>query len=91
MRYDAPQGWYVQARLNGASKIYLDAANKYGRAGYGVVNLMAGYTFGHTELSAYVHNAGNKKYDTIGFLNGTTTISAVSRPVYDLAHVNVCQ
>lgn len=79
VRYDAPQGWYAQAHLNGASKVYLDAANKYGRAGYGVINLMAGYTFGHTELSAYVHNAGNKKYDTIGFLNGTTTIYSPPR------------
>lgn len=81
VRYDAPQGWYAQAHLNGASKIYLDAANKYGRAGYGVIDLMAGRTFGHTELSAYVHNAGNRKYDTIGFLNGTTTIYSPPREV----------
>lgn len=79
VRYDAPQGWYAQAHLNGASKVYLDAANNYGRAGYGVVNLMAGYTFGHTELSAYVHNAGNKTYDTIGFLNGIATIYSPPR------------
>ncbi|MGB3394793.1 MAG: TonB-dependent receptor [Stenotrophomonas sp.] len=79
VRYDAPQGWYAQAHLNGASKVYLDAANKYGRAGYGVINLMAGYTFGHTELSAYVHNAGNKTYDTIGFLNGIATIYSPPR------------
>ncbi|OGB33596.1 MAG: TonB-dependent receptor [Burkholderiales bacterium RIFCSPLOWO2_12_FULL_61_40] len=79
LRYDAAQGWYAQAHLNGASKVYLDAANNYGRAGYGVVNLMAGYTFGHTELSAYVHNAGNKTYDTIGCLNGIATIYSPPR------------
>lgn len=81
VRYDAPQGWYAQAHLNGASKVYLDAANKYGRAGYGVIDLMAGYTFGHTELSAHVRNVGNRKYDTIGFLNGTTTIYSPPREV----------
>lgn len=79
VRYDAPQGWYAQARLHGAGKVYLDAANRFGRAGYGVINLMAGYTFGRTELSAYVQNAGDKKYDTIGFLNGTTTIYSPPR------------
>ncbi len=79
VRYDAPQGWYAQAHLSGVGKVYLDAANKYGRAGYGVINLMAGYAFGHAELSAYVQNAGNKKYDTVGFLNGTTTIYSPPR------------
>ncbi len=79
VRYDAPQGWYAQAHLHGAGKVYLDAANKFGRAGYGVINLMAGYAFGRTELSAYVQNAGNKKYDTVGFLNGTTTIYSPPR------------
>lgn len=81
MRYDAPQGWYAQAHFNGVGRIYLDAANKYSRAGYGVINLMAGYTVGHTELSAYVRNAGNKTYDTIGFLNGSTTIYSPPREV----------
>ena len=79
VRYDAPQGWYAQAHLSGASKVYLDAANTYGRAGYGVVNLLAGYTFGRTELSAYVHNATNKQYDTVGFLNGVATIYSPPR------------
>lgn len=79
VRYDAPQGWYAQAHLSGASKVYLDAANTFGRAGYGVVDLVAGYIFGHTELSAYVHNAGDKQYDTIGFLNGLATIYSPPR------------
>ncbi|TFH86208.1 TonB-dependent receptor [Billgrantia azerbaijanica] len=79
VRYDALQGWYAQAHLNGVSKVYLDAANTNSRAGYSVIDLMAGYDFGHTELSAYIHNAGNKKYDTIGFLNGTTTIYSPPR------------
>ncbi len=42
---------------------------------------MAGYTFGRTELSAYVHNVGNKKCDTIGFLNGTIAIYSPPREV----------
>ncbi|KRW69636.1 TonB-dependent receptor [Pseudomonas sp. TTU2014-105ASC] len=79
LRYDAAQGWYVQAHINGASKVYLDAANTYGRPGYGVIDLMTGYTHGRTELSAYVRNAGNKRYDTVGFLNGTTTIYSPPR------------
>lgn len=81
VRYDAPQGWYAQVHLNGASKIHLDAANTYGRAGYGVIDLMAGYTFGRTELSVHVHNAGNRKYDTVGFLNGLATIYSPPREV----------
>ncbi|MNG42156.1 hypothetical protein D3C84_1318350 [compost metagenome] len=44
-----------------------------------MVDLAAGYTFGHTELSAYVHNAGDKQYDTIGFLNGLATIYSPPR------------
>lgn len=79
MRYDAVQGWYAQVHISGASKVYLDAANQYGRPGYGVIDLMAGYSYGRTEWSAYVRNAGNKQYDTIGFLNGTTTIYSPPR------------
>ena len=79
VRYDATQGWYAQAHIQGASRIYLDAANKYGRPGYGVIDLMAGYTYGRTALSAYVRNAADKQYDTIGFLNGTTTIYSPPR------------
>ena len=78
-RYDAAPGWHVQAQLQGASKVYLDAANKYGRAGFAVVNLMAGYSFGRTALSVHVHNAGNKVYDTLGFLNGAATIHSPPR------------
>lgn len=81
IRYDAPKGWYAQVNLNGASEVYLDAANKYGRAGYGVVNLMAGYAYGRITWFAYVHNAGNKEYDTVGFLNGTTTIYSPPREI----------
>ena len=79
VRYDAPQDWYVQAHVNGASKVYLDAANQYGRPGYGVIDLTAGYIHGRTEWSAYVRNAGNRQYDTFGFLNGTTTIYSPPR------------
>lgn len=79
VRYDAPQGWYTQAHIVGTGKIYLDAANRFSRAGYGLINLAAGYTIGHGELSAYVHNAGNKQYDAIGFLNGLATVYSPPR------------
>lgn len=79
LRYDAPKGWYAQARLYGSSKIYLDATNQFGRPGYGVVNLSAGYTMGSTELSFYVENAADKHYDTYGFNNGIVTIYSPPR------------
>lgn len=81
IRYDAPAGWFLQARLNGASRIYTDAANTAGtgRPGYSVLNLSGGYTWGNTELSAYVHNLGDRRYDTVGFPSATTTIYSPPR------------
>lgn len=81
VRYDALQGWYAQAHLNGTSKIYLDSANKYSRTGYGVLGLRGGYIFEYSEVSAYVHNAMDKQFDTIGFLNGGATIYSPPREV----------
>lgn len=81
VRYDASQGWYAQANVSGVGKVYLDAANRYRQSGYGLVNLAAGYTLGHAELSAYVHNAADKKYDAVGFLNGLVTIYSPPREV----------
>lgn len=81
LRYDAPGGWYAQAQVASYGKVYVDAANTaaYRRPGYGVVNLAAGYAWGHTELTAYVNNAADKQYDTVGFPSGTITIYSPPR------------
>ncbi|WP_024304094.1 TonB-dependent receptor [Pseudogulbenkiania sp. MAI-1] len=81
LRYDAPQGWYAQAAVSGVGKVYLDAANRYRQPGYGLVDLAAGYPLGRAELSAYVHNAANKKYDAVGFLNGQATVYSPPREI----------
>lgn len=81
LRYDAPSGWFAQAQATGLSKVYVDAANTpaYRRPGYGVVNLSAGYSWGHTQLTAYVNNVGKKQYDTVGFPSSTVTIYSPPR------------
>ncbi|WP_253549215.1 TonB-dependent receptor [Herbaspirillum rubrisubalbicans] len=79
VRYDAPQGWYAQANVSGVGRVYLDAANRYSQPGYGLVNLSAGHLIGNAELTAYVHNAANKTYDAVGFLNGTATVYSPPR------------
>nr|WP_081593362.1 TonB-dependent receptor [Thauera linaloolentis] len=79
IRYDAPQDWYVQASLVGSSKVYLDAANHYKRNGYGQLHLSAGYRRGDWEISAYAHNAGNQRYDAVGYQNGFVTVYSPPR------------
>lgn len=79
LRYDAPQGWYAQASLVGTGKVYLDAANQYQRNGYGLVNVAAGYATEHWELSAYVNNVANKRYDAVGYQNGFVTVYSPPR------------
>nr|WP_233167780.1 TonB-dependent receptor [Xylophilus sp. ASV27] len=81
LRYDAPAGWHAQAQVYGAGKVYLDAANRYSRNGYGLINLQAGRSFGAFELSAYVRNAANKSYDAVGFQNGIVTVYSPPREV----------
>lgn len=78
--------WYVQARLHGSSRMYLDAANRYHRPGHGLLDVSAGWRLGRlagsagsAELSAYVRNAGNKRYDAVGFQNGSTVIYSPPR------------
>lgn len=73
LRYDASQDWYLQTTVSGSGRIYLDAANRYTRPGHGLVDLSAGYTHGLWELSAFVRNLGDKRYDAVGYLNGTVT------------------
>lgn len=81
LRYDAPAGWYAQGGVSAVGKTYLDAANQYSRGGYGLIDLSAGYDFSHYGISAYVKNAADKRYDTVGYLNGTTRVYSPGREV----------
>lgn len=81
LRYQDARGWYAQARLHGASKIYLDAANEYSRNGFGVLDVSAGYMFKDVELSIYANNVANRHYDSVGFLNGLVTIYSPPREI----------
>lgn len=79
LRYDAAGGWHAQARWYGTGKVYLDAANRYQRNGYGLLNLQAGQRFGDVELTAYVRNATDQRYDAVGFQNGFVTVYSPPR------------
>ncbi|MFV0456501.1 MAG: TonB-dependent receptor domain-containing protein [Pseudomonas sp.] len=79
LRYDAAQGWYAQASVVGTSKVYLDAANRYRRNGYGLVNLVAGYQRNNWEISAYANNLTDKTYDAAGYQNGFVTVYSPPR------------
>jgi len=81
LRYQSAGGWYAQARVQGAGKVYLDAANDYRRAGFGIVNLSAGYQFDTVDATLYVNNVADRTYDAIGFLNGLVTIYSPPREV----------
>lgn len=81
VRYEDARGWRLGASVNGVSKVYLDAANRYQQPGYGLIHLDAAYTLGDVELSAYVRNAANKRYDAVGFLNGSTVIYSPPREI----------
>lgn len=80
-RYDAPAGWYAQASLSGAGPVYLDAANRYRRSGYALVNLAAGVTVRQVEIAAYVNNLANRRYDAVGYQNGIVTVYSPPREV----------
>lgn len=79
LRYDDPANWYALATLTGTGKVYLDAANRYSRNGYGLVNLAGGYRFGQVELSAYVNNLADRRYDAVGYQNGIVTVYSPPR------------
>lgn len=83
LRYDAPAGWFAQGQLAGYGKVHVDAANTaaYRRPGYGIVNLAAGYAWEHTELTAYINNATDKHYDTIGFPSSAISIYSPPREI----------
>lgn len=79
IQYDAPEGWYAQANLVGSSKVYLDAANQYKRNGYGLINMTAGYQYDKWEVTAYVNNLADKRYDAVGYQNGFVTVYSPPR------------
>lgn len=78
-RYDASAGWYAQASLTGTGRVYLDAANRYSRNGYGLINLAAGVTVRQVEITAYVNNLANRRYDAVGYQNGIVTVYSPPR------------
>lgn len=81
LRYDAPAGWWTQGGVDVVGKTYLDSANQYSRGGYGLINLNAGYDFGQYGISAYVKNAADKRYDAVGYLNGTARVYSPPREI----------
>lgn len=81
LRYDASAGWYAQGSVSAVGKTYLDAANQYSRGGYGLIDLNAGYEFRHYGISAYVKNAADKRYDAVGYLNGSARVYSPAREI----------
>ena len=66
LRYD-PGPWYAQMRLSASRRIWLDAANLHYQSGHALLDLSAGWRVGRAEISAWVRNAGNRRYDARGF------------------------
>lgn len=81
LRYDAPTGWYAQGSVSAVGKTYLDSANQYSRGGYGLIDLNAGYEFSYYGVSAYVKNAADKRYDAVGYLNGSARVYSPPREI----------
>ncbi len=81
LRYQNPQGWYVQASVRGSGMVYLDPANRYKRNGFAVVDLAAGYRQDNWELALYLNNATNRQYDAVGYVNGYVSVYSQPREV----------
>lgn len=81
VRYQAPKSWYAQATIRGSGMVYLDAANRYKRNGFGMIDLVAGHKRGNWEMAAYVHNAANRRHDAVGYQNGFVTVYSPPREV----------
>ncbi|SDH68656.1 iron complex outermembrane recepter protein [Pseudomonas flavescens] len=81
LRYDGSQGWWAEGGVSAVGKTYLDAANQYSRGGYGLIDLNVGYDFSHYGISAYVKNAADKRYDAVGYLNGTARVYSPPREI----------
>ena len=79
VRYDGGS-WYAGARLNSASRVWLDSANVYPRTGYGLIDVTTGWRLSrNVDVGAFVRNLGDKAYDAIGFQNGSTVIYSIPR------------
>jgi iron complex outermembrane recepter protein len=79
LRYENPRGWYGQADLLASGRIYLDAANRNHRPGFGRLDMSAGYQFRAFDISAYVANVTDHRYDAVGYLPGIATLYSPPR------------
>lgn len=79
LRYDNPHGWYVQADLLASGRIYLDAANRNHRPGFGRLDASAGFHIAAFDISVYVANATDRHYDAVGYLPGIATLYSPPR------------
>ena len=52
---------------------------RYRRNGYGLLNLNAGYRTGTWDVSAYISNLADRRYDAVGYQNGIVTVVSPSR------------
>jgi len=81
LRYENRNGWYAQASLRASSKVYLDAANKYKRNGYGQFDLTTGIIRGALDFSVYAKNLNDKTLNAIGYQNGFVTVYSPPREI----------
>lgn len=79
LRYDHGSGAYAQLQWHGVSSSFLDAGNQYRQAGYGVGDITFGYMWRDIDISLFVDNLTNKKYDAVGYLNGSVRIYSPPR------------
>ncbi|WP_375058607.1 TonB-dependent receptor [Zobellella sp. DQSA1] len=79
LRYQDADGWHGQAGLTGSSRLYVDAANRHARAGFGLLNLAFGKAWGRWDVTGYVDNLFERQYDTYGFQNGFVDVYSPPR------------
>jgi len=80
-RYQTENGWYTQASVRAASRVYLDAANQYRRNGYGQLDLASGFMHGDFDFSVYAKNLNDKTFDAVGYQNGFVTVYSPPREI----------
>lgn len=71
--------WYARVRLNGASGVYLDAANAYRRPGHALLDAAVGRYFGDLEVVLYGRNLSDREYDAVGYQNGFVDVYSEPR------------
>lgn len=79
LRYDHKSGAYSQLQWHGVGRSFLDAANQYQQAGYGVLDMTIGYAWRDLDVSLYVDNLTDKEYDAVGYINGTVRVYSPAR------------